>query len=87
MFFSFEKPAPIRCGVAGNPWRFSISLQMFALSGFAGTWMQFLDASQEANIIPPWRPGWSIGRLGPALGHLGQNGDVDDRGHDDFDYG
>lgn len=42
--------------------KFSISLQMFALSGFAGTWMQFLDASQEANIIPPWRPGWSIGK-------------------------
>jgi len=42
--------------------KFSISMQMFALSGFAGTWMQFLDASKSADIIPPWRPGWSIGR-------------------------
>ena len=48
--------------------RFSISMQMFALSGFAGTWMQFLDASKSADIIPPWRPGWSIGT---ALGGFG----------------
>ena len=42
---------------------------MFALSGFAGTWMQFLDASKSADIIPPWRPGWSIGTA--LVGGLG----------------
>ncbi|CAE7486317.1 unnamed protein product, partial [Symbiodinium pilosum] len=40
--------------------RFGISLQMFALSNFAATWMDFLNEKQEANIMPPWAPGWSI---------------------------
>lgn len=41
----------LRCG---------ISLQMFALSNFASTWMDFLNEKHEATIMPPWTPGWSI---------------------------
>ncbi|CAE6923273.1 unnamed protein product [Symbiodinium natans] len=40
--------------------RFGISLQMFALSGWATTWMNFLNDKHEDTIMPPWTPGWTI---------------------------
>ncbi|CAJ1334115.1 unnamed protein product, partial [Effrenium voratum] len=40
--------------------RFNVSTQMFALSSFACTWMNFLDENQKSGIIPPWRHGWSL---------------------------
>ncbi|CAK9009875.1 unnamed protein product [Durusdinium trenchii] len=40
--------------------RFSLPLQMFGISGFAGTWMTFLDPMKPANITPPWNAGYAI---------------------------
>jgi len=40
--------------------QFGISLQMFALSNFAATWMDFLNDRKETAIMPPWSPGYSI---------------------------
>eukprot|EP00913_Durusdinium_trenchii_P012215 g11472.t1 len=44
--------------------RFSLPLQMFGISGFAGTWMTFLDPMKPANITPPWNAGYAIKLLG-----------------------
>ncbi|CAK9085814.1 Uncharacterized protein SCF082_LOCUS40629 [Durusdinium trenchii] len=38
----------------------NLTMQMFAISNFASTWMDFLNPNVEAVITPPWAGNWSI---------------------------
>eukprot|EP00435_Cladocopium_sp_Y103_P045823 s452_g13.t1 len=38
----------------------NLTLQMFAISNFAGTWMVFLNPKEVAIVTPPWVGDWSL---------------------------
>ncbi|CAJ1459819.1 unnamed protein product [Effrenium voratum] len=39
---------------------FHLSLQMFAISGFAGLWMTFLNPEVQGQVTPPWSENWNL---------------------------
>jgi len=40
--------------------KLDVSFQMFAISNFAGIWMDILNPAHRATITPPWAGNWSV---------------------------
>ncbi|CAE7477131.1 unnamed protein product, partial [Symbiodinium pilosum] len=40
--------------------KLDLSFQMFAISNFAGIWMDILNPDKQATITPPWAGNWSL---------------------------